>query len=212
MTDLPPRLKHPSGWFAAGREVARALVLLSDGAFKLYIHLCLNADRRTGQLSAEQGRLATALRKSRRSVVTYLEELRRHGVCSIQAAVNQHLGGQIEICDPFWPYEKVRLSTKSDTLAGYIEQTRRLLGARRCIGSAFTPADERLAAALFERRIPIEEVEHAVLLGCARKYVALINHQSRDSIVTFSYFQNVLEEVRELQMSAEYRSEEHTSE
>jgi hypothetical protein len=204
MTDPPPRLKHPSGWFAAGREVARALVLLSDGAFKLYIHLCLNADRRTGRLSSEYGRLAEASHKSRRSVVTYLEELRRHGVCSIQAAVNQHLGGQIEICDPFWPYEKVRSLTKSDTLAGYIEQTRRLLGARRCIGSAFTPADERLAAALFERRIPIEEVEHAVLLGCARKYVALINHQSRDSIVSFSYFQNVIEEVRELQMSAEY--------
>ena len=204
MTDPSPRLKHPSGWFAAGREVARALVLLSDGAFKLYVHLCLNADRRTGRLSSEYGRLAEASHKSRRSVVTYLEELRRHGVCSIQAAVNQHLGGQIEICDPFWPYEKVRLSTKSDTLAGYIEQTRRLLGARRCIGSAFTPADERLAAALFERRIPIEEVEHAVLLGCARKYVALINHQSRDSIVSFSYFQNVLKEVRELKMSAEY--------
>ncbi|MGO9897317.1 MAG: helix-turn-helix domain-containing protein [Bryobacteraceae bacterium] len=204
MTDPPPRLKHPSGWFAAGREVARALVLLSDGAFKLYMHLCLNADRRTGRLSSEYGRLAEASHKSRRSVVTYLEELRRHGVCSIQAAVNQHLGGQIEICDPFWPYEKVRSLTKSDTLAGYIEQTRRLLGARRCIGSAFTPADERLAAALFERRIPIEEVEHAVLLGCARKYVALINHQSRDSIVSFSYFQNVIEEVRELKMSAEY--------
>ncbi len=204
MTDPPPRLKHPSGWFAAGREVARALVLLSDGAFKLYMHLCLNADRRTGRLSSEYGRLAAASHKSRRSVVTYLEELRRHGVCSIQAAVNQHLGGQIEICDPFWPYEKVRSLTKSDTLAGYIEQTRRLLGARRCIGSAFTPADERLAAALFERRIPIEEVEHAVLLGCARKYVALINHQSRDSIVSFSYFQNVIEEVRELKMSAEY--------
>jgi hypothetical protein len=185
-------MKHPSGWFAAGREVARALALLSDGAFKLYIHLCLNADRRTGRLSAEHGCLAKALRKSRRSVVTYLEELRGHGVCSIQAAVNQHLGGQIELCDAFWPYEKVRLSTKTDTLAGYIEQTQRLLGARRCIGSAFTTADERLAAALFERNVPIEDVEYAVLLGCARKYVALINHQSRDSIVSFSYFQNVI--------------------
>ena len=68
----------------------------------------------------------------------------------------------------------------------------------------FTPADERLATALFERKVPTVDVEHAVLLGCARKYVALINHQSRDSIVSFSYFQNVIEEVRELQMSAEY--------
>ena|SRR6266567_2709916 len=79
-----------------------------------------------------------------------------------------------------------------------------LLGGRRCIGSAFTQADERLAATLFERSVPIEDVEHAVLLGCARKYVALINRQSRDSIVSFSYFQNLIEEVRELKMPAEY--------
>ena len=204
MNEPHPRLKHPTGWFAAGREVARALTLLSDGAFKVYIHLCLSADRRTGRLSAEQGGLAKTLRKSRRSVVTYLDELRRHGVCSIQAAVNQHLGGEIEICDPFWPYEKARLSIKTDTLAGYVEQVRRLLGARRCVGNAFTQADERLAAALFERKVPIEDIEHAVLLGCARKYVALINHQSHDSIVSFSYFQNLVEEVRELKMPAEY--------
>ena len=97
-----------------------------------------------------------------------------------------------------------RISTKSDTLADYIEQTRRLLGGRRCIGNAFTPSDERLSAALFEQRIPIEEVEHAVLLGCARKYMALINHQRRDAIVSFSYFQNLIEEVRELKMPAAY--------
>jgi hypothetical protein len=89
-------------------------------------------------------------------------------------------------------------------MAGYVEQVRRLLGARRCVGSAFTPADERLAAALFERKVPIEEIEHAVSLGCARKYVTLINRQCVDLIVSFSYFQNVVEEVRELKMSAEY--------
>jgi len=170
MNEPPPRLKHPTGWFAAGREVARAMALLSDGAFKLYVHLCLNANRRTGRLRAEHGGLAKACRKSRRSIVTYLEELRRNGVCSIQAAVNQHLGGEIEICDTFWPYEKPRSAAKTDTVADYIEQCRRLLGARRCVGSVFTPADERLAASLFERTVPIEHVEHAVVLGCARKY------------------------------------------
>ena len=42
-------LKQPTGWFAAGREVAQALALLPDGAFKLYIHLCLEAERHTGR-------------------------------------------------------------------------------------------------------------------------------------------------------------------
>jgi hypothetical protein len=32
-------LKQPTGWFVAGREVAQALALLSDPAFKLSIHL-----------------------------------------------------------------------------------------------------------------------------------------------------------------------------
>ena len=41
-------LKQPTGWFAAGREVAHAMTLLSDGAFKLYLHLCLQADRPGG--------------------------------------------------------------------------------------------------------------------------------------------------------------------
>ena len=41
-------LKQPTGWFAAGREFAQALTLLSDGAFKLYVHACLTANRHTG--------------------------------------------------------------------------------------------------------------------------------------------------------------------
>ena len=57
---------------------------------------------------------------------------------------------------------------------------------------------------MFDRHIPIEDVEHAVLLGCARKYVALINRQRGELIASFSYFANVIEEVRELKMPAEY--------
>ena len=44
-------LKRPSGWFAAGHEVAQALELLSDAAFKLFVYLCLNADRHTGRIA-----------------------------------------------------------------------------------------------------------------------------------------------------------------
>jgi hypothetical protein len=37
------KLKHSHGWFAAGPEVARALQCLSDGGFRLYLYLCLQA-------------------------------------------------------------------------------------------------------------------------------------------------------------------------
>jgi len=43
-------LKQPTGWFAAGREVTQAMRSLSDAAFKLYLYLCLHAERHTGRL------------------------------------------------------------------------------------------------------------------------------------------------------------------
>lgn len=101
-------LKNPAGWFAAGREVTRAMTLLSDGAFKVYMHVCLTADRSTGRLKIAHGHLAVALKKSRRSIVNYLEGLRQHQICSIETARNQHAPGRIEVCDPFWPYVKCR--------------------------------------------------------------------------------------------------------
>jgi hypothetical protein len=94
-------LKNPTGWFAAGREVSRAMALLSDGAFKVYMHVCLTADRSTGRMTLAHADIATALKKSRRSIVTYLEELREHQIFSIEAARNQHAAGQIEVCDFF---------------------------------------------------------------------------------------------------------------
>jgi hypothetical protein len=41
----PLRLKNGRNWFAAGVEVQRALELLSDGAFKVFVYICLNAER-----------------------------------------------------------------------------------------------------------------------------------------------------------------------
>ena len=48
-------LKQPIGWFAAGREFAQAMTLVSDGAFKLYVHICLKANRHTGPPQCDGG-------------------------------------------------------------------------------------------------------------------------------------------------------------
>ena len=57
-------LKNPTGWFAAGREVTRAMTLLSDGAFKVYMHVCHSANRSTGRLKVAHRDLAIALKKA----------------------------------------------------------------------------------------------------------------------------------------------------
>ncbi len=198
------KLKHSSGWFAAGREVARALACLSDGAFRLFIYFCLNADRKTGQMRITYGDLAKAAGRSRRSIIIYMEELQRQQVCRVRTAANQHASGRIEICDSFWPYEKARKEDSPQDRASYVAQIRHLMGSRRCIANSFAPADENLANTLFQRGVLIQQVERGFLLGCARKYSTLLNNKSSELIVSFSYFQNVIEEAGELQMSADY--------
>jgi DNA-binding transcriptional regulator LsrR (DeoR family) len=130
------------------------MALLSDGAFKAYMHACLTADRSTGRLKIAQGDIATALKKSRRSIVNYLDELREHEICSIEAARNQHVTGDIEVCDPFWPYVKCRGDQDSDKeLSSYVEAIRQLLAVRKCVNPVFNPADEKLAAQLFREAL-----------------------------------------------------------
>jgi hypothetical protein len=68
MNSTPLLLKNPKGWFASGAEIEKALTLLSDGAFKLFVYLCLHASRQTGSLNLPQAKLASQLGKSRRRI------------------------------------------------------------------------------------------------------------------------------------------------
>ena len=76
-------LKQPTGWFAAGREFQQAMRLLSDSAFKLFVWLCLNADRRTGRIAVELEKLAAVLGVEHGWVEGGLTELCQRGVCRI---------------------------------------------------------------------------------------------------------------------------------
>lgn len=197
-------LKRPTGFFAAGREVEQAMALLSDGAFKLFLYICLHAERRSGQLSFRQADLARRLGKSPRSITTYLQELKRKGVCVANTAANQHQPGWLEISDRFWPYHKQSVDPPTDAQADYIERVRRLFLSRSCVQGSFTAADERLAAEWRQRNVSFEQVERAYMLGCARKYVALLNHPSAPLISSLRYFANLLPEASQPSLSPSY--------
>lgn len=203
---MKPRLtlKRPTGWFAAGHEMEQALALLSDGAFKLYVYVCLHADRCSGRLRFRQAELARSLGKSPRSITSYLNELRRQGVCQVQTAANQHQAGCIEVCDPFWPYHKQLPAPLVSDEAHYVEQIRRLFLSRSCVQGTFGTADEKLAAEWYRRHVPLEQIEQAYLLGCARKYVALLNRPSGEGISSLRYFTPLLGEVAALTVSPDY--------
>jgi len=99
-------LKQPTGWFAAGREFARALTLLSDGAFKLYVYACLRADRHTGCLRATVDELARAMTRAPTEIAMNLDELEARAVCGVVRNGGSQL--VLEIRDRFWPYQKQR--------------------------------------------------------------------------------------------------------
>ena len=99
------RIKQ-TAWFAAGPEVRKALLILSDGGFRLYFYLCLNASRATGRTRVSYAELALDLARSRRSIASYFDELRAKQICVASCARNQHSRTEVEICDDFWPYTK----------------------------------------------------------------------------------------------------------
>lgn len=198
------KLKHAHSWFAAGPEMRRAMTLLSDGAFKLFVYLCLQANRDTGRLPVNDRDLATVLQKSRRSIASYLDELERHGVCQIESALNQHRRGQTEICDAFWPYDKTATAATSADLASYIRHIRKLLEARPSAQISFTAADEKLAAALWAEQVPLEHIERAIILACSRKQVSWCNGQVSGPITTLQYFRGPIEEVANTKVGADY--------
>lgn len=185
-------LKQPTGWFAAGREIEHALILLSDVAFKLFVWLCLHAERSRGSLSASPAELASALHKTEPEMRAALNELVQLSVC------NPALAGVIEIRDRFWPYQRASNSTATDDLAPlYIAKVKRCFLERRCVRSTFTPADEKLATELYRNGVSLVDVEHAIVLGSVRKYVALANNHRGTPITTLHYFIALFDEVRQ---------------
>jgi hypothetical protein len=196
-------IKH-SNWFAVGPEVRRAMLSLSDGAFRLYFYLCLNARRRTGRISISYADLANALERSRRSISSHFDELRRHGICIIQPAVNQHHCTEVEIADEYWPYTKENTGTQPSKGEEYLVQIKSFLSARACIRCALTAADQKFAADLFARDVTLDQIERAIALGCCRRYISLLNGTASDPIFSLLYFRDMIEEVRDPELPAGY--------
>ncbi|MGH9556199.1 MAG: hypothetical protein ACRD2Y_10295 [Terriglobales bacterium] len=203
---MAPRLvlKRSTGWFAAGREVAAALEILSDPAFKLYLHICLNADRQAGTLTLESAERKQPLPNSNESIGGALEELRQRGVCRIQDHLCQTV---IEVCDRFWPYQKPpRSATPGEELPGFVEQVRAMFLTPACVRSSFTVADEKLAASFYQQGVTLADLQlqRAIWLGCARKYVAMLNRQTSGAITSLRYFASIVEEVAQTPAGQSY--------
>jgi len=187
-TETRLQLKQPSGWFAAGREVASALTLLSDDTFKVFIWLCLHAERCSGALAATSAEIARALGKAADDIRACLQELQEKQVCGVEA-------GWIQISDRFWPYRRSGVSSFPEEERRYVEEVKRLFLERRCVQSSFSAADEKLARSLYQQGISLTQVERAILLGAVRKYLSGAQNVTATPISSLYYFRNVIDEV-----------------
>ena len=197
MRASPVELKRTSGWFAAGAEVLHAATLLSDPAFKLFVWVCLHAERNSGRLPFALTDLAHALGKTESEIRSSLNDLQQAGICRFTTEL-------IEIQDRYWPYQRTVSPPVSTDSEAYVASVRRLFLSHACVRSTFSPADARLASAWRRRGISLEHVERAVNLGVARKYVALINHGTGTPITTLHYFAHLMDEVEQADASPEY--------
>jgi len=198
MTPAPLRLKHRSGWFAAGEEVVQALEILSAEAFRLYLYLCLYAERQTGRGVWNPEAAAHQFHCGSEEARIAMAELCQRQVCVLADAA------AVEITDRFWPYEKAVRAEPGPDLASYLEQARHMLLRPACVRARFSAADERLAANFHRRGITLTQLQRAIWLGCARKYIALLNGQIPMLITSLHYFTGLVDEVMATQVGDSY--------
>jgi hypothetical protein len=203
MDSIPPStskrlgLREPTGWFAAGNAFRKALGLLSDGAFRLFAYICLEADRRTGRFQATHKELATALGKSKRAIGTYVAELESKGVCALQPGKNQFAATIIELTDLYWPYHRADCRTESAEQQEYIKSIRENFLSFGCTNGHFGAADMASAREMYQRSIPLAVIEDAMIMGACRKYSSWLEGQALEPIQSFSYFSSLIDEIHE---------------
>ncbi len=190
------RLKQTTGWFSTGDAFRKALSLLSDGAFRLFAYLCLEADRRTGSIRATHKQLATALGKSKRTVGTYVAELESRGVCQVKAGKNQFAGTVFEISDSYWPYHRtITDSPESPEQKSYVDSVRQCFLSLGCGSGKFGAAEVAAAKDLHRRGIPLGVIQDVMLMGACRKYTSWFEGRALDPIRTLAYFEPLIAEI-----------------
>jgi hypothetical protein len=110
----------------------------------------------------------------------------------------------LQIHDRFWPYQRQQPPGRSGQEAEFVQKVRSLFLAPACVQACFSTADEKLALDMHRRGVSMEQITRAILLGCARKYVAMLNAGSRTPITSLQYFADIVEEVSESAIPESY--------
>jgi len=197
-------LKQTTGWFPAGDAFRKAMAILSDGAFRLFAYLCLEADRRTGRFQATHRELALAMGKSKRAIGAYIAELEARGICSVNPGKNQFAHTTFEISDSYWPYRRSDDCPESPEQKTYVESVRTCFLSLGCGSGEFGAADAADASNLQRRGIPLVVVEEAMLIGACRKYSSWFEGNALEPIRSLRYFDPLIAEIQKEPLPSGY--------
>lgn len=197
-------LKQTTGWFPAGDVFRKALAILSDGAFRLFVYLCLEADRRTGRFQATHKELALAMGKSKRAVGSYIAELETRGICSVDPGKNQFAHTTFEISDSYWPYRQSDNCPESPEQKAYVESVRTCFLSLGCGSGEFGDTDTADARDLQRRGIPLVVIEEAMLMGACRKYSSWFEGKALEPIRSLRYFDPLIAEIQKEPLPSGY--------
>jgi hypothetical protein len=197
------RLKKNKGWFPAGESFLTAMGVLSDHTFKLFVFVCLNADRETATYTASSTRLTAVLGKFRAEVERYIAELQNKNVC----LVNRIPYGPItfQVMDAYWPYECGSSPVIQTNDGPYVDAVRNLFLGLGCTSGRFGPPQVNQARDIEKRGISLEELQDAMIVGACRKYVSWLSNGPSDPISSLHYFESLIEEIRERPFPPGYR-------
>jgi hypothetical protein len=112
--------------------------------------------------------------------------------------------GSIEISEAFWPYVKTIEESPANDAEEFAAEIKKLLQARACVRGHLSAADEIQVRNWFDSGISLQLIEQAIQLGCVRKYVSWRNNQTRSLINSLSYFQPIIEELKDQKPDTEY--------
>ena len=144
------------------------------------------------------------LGKSRSALGRHLQELVAQGVCRLETAPNQHRDSWLQVRAAYWPFERARTGPPEEGESAYVARVRRLFQRPSCVQGAFAATDEKLAARWYGEGLPLETVRRAILLGCTRKSMTLIDRPDGQPIRSLTYFEPVLAEVRQEAFPSSY--------
>jgi hypothetical protein len=116
-------------------------------------------------------------------------------ICIYRPSLNQYESGELEICDIAWPYVKETRPETTREFESYRIAIREALRMRPCILCRFSAADASFTEKLFLKGIALVQITRALHLGCAAKYISLLNEPGGELISRLSYFGDLIEQI-----------------